>query len=65
MKIQPETMWAMAHMKRRNPYIIGATVSRTRKEAIRKVEEIIGDDWRTFSRKTGAKIIKVRVEALP
>ena len=65
MNIKPETMWAMAHTSTRNPYIIGATVSRTRKQAIQKVEAIIGDDWRPFSRRTGAKIIKVRVEASP
>lgn len=62
MNIQPETMWAMAHMKRRKPFIIYDTVSRTRKDAIRKVEKIIGKEWRPFSRKSGAKIIKVRVE---
>lgn len=63
MKIEGCTMWAMAHFRGRKPYIIGTLAARTRAEVIEMVEKQICQSWRSFSRQTGAKIIKVRVEA--
>jgi hypothetical protein len=64
MKYDDDLMWAMAHSKGTpRPFICGTLSSTTRTELIRKIErDVCGEgNWRKWSRKYGAKIIRVRV----
>jgi|GEM_PF-3956895 len=61
---KPQMVWAMAHSRPAagQPFITGI-VGYTRSDVIRNIErEVCGKgNWHKWSRKTGAKIIKVTV----